>query len=193
MQIRENKLLNKASIMTKQSDNVVSFYDTKFGELNIAIGKNGKPMYCLSDVCRDIRLLKREGEEIVKKCGCKVATYFVKCTKTVTSREFVDESGFLSLVVESRKNNADAFRKWGLGVALQAQRSALEIRMPDSGYYPSISEYFKDYVPASEFLPIIDALLISFKKDEHKATSDPQFVLSVVGTFRETLAASIKS
>lgn len=178
--------------MTNQSSNVVSYYDTKFGELNVAIGDNGKPMYCLNDVCRDIKLFMREGEQIVKKSGCKVNNYFVKRTKCVVSRVFVDESGFLSLVVESRKNNADSFRKWGLSLGATAQRNAIGARMLDDGYYPSIAEYFKDYVPASEFIPILDALVLSFKKDKQKSTSNPQFVLFVVGTFRETLEASIR-
>lgn len=53
--------------MVKQSEQVQKFYDARFGELNIVINGEGEKMYCLTDICQILELLKREGDRIVKQ------------------------------------------------------------------------------------------------------------------------------
>ena len=109
--------------MVKQSEQVQKFYDVKFGELNIEVTESGEKMYCLMDICSILELLKREGDRIVKLSNCKTQQFFVKRVKQIVSRVFVDESGLISLCTESRKNKADKFRLWAVGLAGKLNRS----------------------------------------------------------------------
>lgn len=203
--------------MVKSSENVRKFYDVRFGELNIAIGEHGERMYCLVDICRILKLLKREGNAIVKKCSCNVAEYLVKRTHTVVSRLFVDESGLVTLATESRKNNADNFRKWAITngkrmFGLTGYRPAGEVNtpavqapaavetgasVPDGfGDVPTIYEYFKDYVPLDYFIPLLSDTLKDYleksKNDMELKMKLVEHRVSVLNTFNVTLIENMK-
>lgn len=194
--------------MVKPSENVRKFYDVRFGELNIAVNGGGR-MYCLMDICRILNLLKREGDKIVKSCGCKTRDYFVKRTKTVVSRLFVDESGLVSLATESRKNNADKFRVWAEGLVkvpvlplfpaggiAKGGLDSKAVGEDDVDDYPTVGQYFKNYVPLDYFIPLLsdtlkDYLEISKNEPDYKKRSIEHRV-SVLNTFNVTLIANMK-
>lgn len=206
--------------MVKSSENVRKFYDVRFGELNIAIGEHGERMYCLIDICRILKLLKREGNAIVKNCSCNVAEYLVKRTRTVVSRLFVDESGLVTLATESRKNNADNFRKWAItngkrmfgltgykpvvdvggSVATAApvvDGEGAEVGAPGGlNDVPTVYEYFKDYVPLDYFIPLLsDTLKDYLEKSKNDMDLKKKLVehrVSVLNTFNVTLIENMK-
>lgn len=194
--------------MLKASDNVKKFYDVRFGELNIAVSMEGR-MYCLMDICRILNLLKREGDKIVKSCGCKTREYFVKRTKTVVSRLFVDESGLVSLVTESRKNNADRFRIWAEGLVRmpiipQIRQGEIQRMASSNGVaeedklddYPTVEQYFKTYVPLDYFIPLLsDTLKDYMERSKGRPEYERRMVehrVSVLNTFNVTLIANMK-
>jgi len=160
--------------MVKQSPEVRKFYDGRFGELNIAVDKEHGKMFCLTDVCRGLDLLKREGMKIVRKSECATKEFFVKRTKVVTGHEFVDSDGFLSLIAESRKNKADGYRKWVLSLPVtwkvpenpKEQKPSkatiqVETKVPqeEDDPYPTLEEFFDTYVPLDEFIPLLSDVL----------------------------------
>ena len=91
----------------------VSLYSSKeFGELHATVTSQGKVFYCTSDLCRCLNLLIREGEKIIKASKCATKEYLVKKAKKTISYIFIDYDGLLSLLIESRKTKANAYRKW---------------------------------------------------------------------------------
>lgn len=202
--------------MVKHSNEVSKFYDTRFGELNIAINSDGEPMFCLTDVCRNLELLKREGDRIVKSSHCKKQEFFVKRLKQIVSRLFVDESGFLTLVTESRKNKADKYRIWAVSQAngiirkIKAKQRAANIRRGEDGKfqkqiadigkdiegpYPTLDEYLKEYVPVDYLIPLISDTLKDYiysvvpRNEEHRKQIEHR--VSVLNTLNLTLIGNL--
>lgn len=205
--------------MVKQSNEVKKFYDIRFGELNIAISDDGQPMFCLTDVCRGLELLKREGDRIVKQSNCQKREFFVKRIKQIVSRTFVDESGFLTLVTESRKNKADRYRIWAIDLArgmerktTAQKREATKKRNVDGkfqkmdedtsnedteGPFPTLEEYFKDYVPVDYLIPLLSATLKDYamncrcESEEHRKEIEHR--CSVLNTLNLTLIGNLEA
>lgn len=204
--------------MVKQSSEVSKFYDTRFGELNIAINSDGLPMFCLTDVCRGLELLKREGDRIMKHSICRKQDFFVKRVKQVVGLQFVDESGFLTLVTESRKNKADKYRIWAVGLAngilnsrKRKQRAAaierdkngrfmkkaVEISCDIEGPYPTLEEYLKDYVPVEYLIPLLSDTLKDYinsvvpRDEEHRKQIEHR--VQVLNTLNLTLIGNMRT
>lgn len=202
--------------MVKQSNEVKKFYDKRFGELNIATSEDGLPMFCLMDVCRGLELLKKEGDRIVRQSKCQQQEYFVKRVKQIVSRVFVDESGFLTLVTESRKNKADRYRIWAISQARSMTRSVkarkraenikrgadgkfrkdiTELANDDGGPYPTLEEYFKEYVPVDYLIPLLSATLKDYatncrcESEEHRKEKEHR--ISVLNTLNLTLIGNL--
>ena len=203
--------------MVKQSEQVQKFYDVRFGELNIVVNGEGEKMYCLTDICRILELMKREGDRIVKQSKCHVQEFFVKRIKQIVSREFVDESGLISLVTESRKNKADKFRIWAIGLGAKVSKSVIarkRVSMIPRGEngkwmkreeknvgcdeegcpYPTLEEYFKEFVPLDYLIPMISETMKDYLKLVQKEPEDHKKIVehrcSVLNTLNLTLIAN---
>lgn len=203
--------------MVKQSEQVQKFYDARFGELNIALNGEGEKMYCLTDICQILELLKREGDRIVKQSKCYTQEFFVKRIKQIVSREFVDESGLISLVTESRKNKADKFRMWAIGLGVKVSKSAIarkrvsdlprgengkwmkkeeqKVGCDEEGYpYPTLEEYFKDFVPLDYLIPMISETMKDYlklvQKEPESHKREVEHRCSVLNTLNLTLIAN---
>lgn len=139
----------------------ISLYTSKeFGELHATISPQGKVFYCVSDLCRCLNLLIREGEQIVKASKCSTKEFLVKKTKKTISYIFVDYDGLLSLLIESRKTKANAYRKW-IESTIGKPKKTKAITLPqqeepqpinkmlkgDDGEYPTLDRYFREFVP----------------------------------------------
>ena len=204
--------------MVKQSSEVSKFYDCKFGELNIAINSEGEAMFCLTDVCRGLDLLKREGDRLMKQSDCQKQEFLVKRIRQVVGLQFVDESGFLTLVTESRKNKADKYRIWALGLANRIirrkknrervatmsrdesgkfRRTSTDISKGMEGPYPTLEEYLTDYVPIDYLIPLLSDTLKDYlnsvmpRDEEHKKLIEHR--VSVLNTLNLTLIGNMKT
>lgn len=186
----------------------ISLYTSKeFGELHATISPQGKVYYCATDLCRNLNLLIREGEKIIKTSKCSTKEFLVKKTKKTISYVFVDYDGLISLLIESRKTKANAYRKWiehaigkpqkkkGITQAQQEQLQPINGMVKgDDGDYPTLDKYFREYVPSSY---LIDTLFDTMKdyllKAEQSNCSNMDEVLhriEILHTFNSTLIAN---
>lgn len=86
------------------------FSNQDFGEIRTVTGANGEPLFCLSDVCKTMGLrvndtAKRLGDDpvtigVIDKLGRTQKAYFI------------NEDGLYDVILDSRKPEAKAFRKW---------------------------------------------------------------------------------
>ena len=91
--------------------NIKIFTNPDFGQIRTTRDENGEPLFCLTDLCKVLELrapdVKRRLDDAV------VSTHTVKDSlgrKNLLS--FVNEDGFYDTVLDSRKPEAKAFRKW---------------------------------------------------------------------------------
>ena len=146
----------------------------EFGELHTATF-GGKTWYCVSDVCRCLGLLIREGEDILNRNSHVRNEFIFRRKKIAMSYVFTDTDGLLSLIIESRKNKANPFRRWIEREICQPQKDVAvslpvtttqegipqtaKLLPPPEHEHPTLKEYFTDYVPATEFCQIILQLI----------------------------------
>lgn len=193
--------------MVRTSENVKKFHEVPYGELHIGINEKGQPMFCINDVCRGLELYKREADRIVSDKRYEKREYLVRPLKNVMCRVFVDENAFLSLVTESRKNQADAYRRWAMDCAHTLMRErGVEVTTPattipeciaDEGPYPTLEEYFRDYVPVDYFIPLLSATLKDYVDSMRGKTTqqrkEVEHRVSVLNTFNMTLIGNMSA
>jgi prophage antirepressor-like protein len=86
------------------------FQNPQFGDIRTA-GTPDKPMFCLADVCKALGL---DSSQVIKRLDDGVVT--IHPTKDSLGRtqkaSFVNEDGLYDVILDSRKPEAKAFRKW---------------------------------------------------------------------------------
>lgn len=122
------------------------FVSDTFGELH-TVYTDGKLWYCVSDICRSLELLLKEGERVVNQYGNSTIDLLVKRHKRTANEIFTDYDGFITIIIESRKAKANLYRKWAESIL--PTKNPTPAIAPEN--YPSLDEYFTQYVPASEF------------------------------------------
>lgn len=153
----------------------------EFGELHYAID-NGRCWYCVSDICRSLRIMVREAEEIISRNNHETREFFFRRKKITMGYSFVDTSGLLSLIIESRKTKANAYRMWvekevhpmvPQSPTIQTAETTmvptvvkqLKSLAPEpwdmEGEHPTIDEYFHRYVPADTFCAVLLQLCLT--------------------------------
>lgn len=85
------------------------FENPEFGQVRILL-ENGEPLFCLADVCNILELrvtdVKNRLEEEV------VSIYPLSTNGGIQQVTFVNEEGFYSVVLGSRKESVKPFKKW---------------------------------------------------------------------------------
>ncbi len=122
------------------------FRSDTFGELHVTF--DTQLWYCLTDICRSLELLIKEGERIIRHNGSTTKEFLVKKMKRTAGEIFVNYDGLLSLIIESKKTMANPYRKW-VSHILPTKSDVAPAIVPDC--YPTLDEYFTLYVPAPEF------------------------------------------
>lgn len=86
------------------------FNHPHFGEIRTA-GTPDEPLFCLADVCKALEL---DSSQVMKRLGDGVVT--IHPTKDSLGRtqnaNFVNEDGLYDVILDSRKKEAKAFRRW---------------------------------------------------------------------------------
>lgn len=85
------------------------FNSPQFGEVRTA-GTSDNPMFCLSDLCRCLGLSAKGVNQRLDK-GV-ISTYPLKTAGGTQQALFVNEDGLYDVILDSRKPEAKAFRKW---------------------------------------------------------------------------------
>lgn len=96
---------------------ITIFQNPDFGQIRITRDAQGEPLFCLPDVCKILELrapdVKRRLDDAV------VSTHTVKDSIGRNNlMTFVNEDGLYDAILDSRKPEARAFRKWVTSVVL---------------------------------------------------------------------------
>ena len=110
------------------------FNNSEFGSVRIIVKENGEPLFCLRDIC-DILEVGKTSEVKERLDEADVVTIAVSSESsngTVQNRDtmFVNESGLYDVILDSRKPNARAFRKWVTSEVLPSIRKTGSYSVP---------------------------------------------------------------
>ena len=94
-----------------QEPSMKKFYSSEFGFLH-ACKKDGCLWYNLTDICNTLSMKLREAEIIVKATKGKIKEMNVRRQKITSCNRFVDQDGLLTILIDSRKNQSNGFRRW---------------------------------------------------------------------------------
>ena len=86
------------------------FKSPLFGQVRIVNDVSNEPLFCLGDVCRALGL--RTGDVRIRLDKGVVSTQPLATTGGVQKATFVNEDGLYDVILDSRKPQAKAFRKW---------------------------------------------------------------------------------
>ena len=89
--------------------NIQIFNSPQFGEVRTA-GTSENPLFCLSDLCRCLGLsAKGVNQRLAKDV---ISNYPLETPGGIQQALFVNEDGMYDVILDSRKPQAKAFRKW---------------------------------------------------------------------------------
>lgn len=97
------------------------FENAQFGQVRTTISASGEPLFCLKDVCEVLGLTaKGVGQRLTDEV---ISNYPISDTLGRTQMaNFVNEDGLYDVILDSRKPEAKAFRKWVTSEVLPAIR-----------------------------------------------------------------------
>ena len=92
-------------------DNQIQVFNSpQFGDVRIVLGEDNEPHFCLKDVCESLALLsKKVTQRLSKEVLSKYPLETEGGNQVFT---FVTEDGLYDVILDSRKPEAKAFRKW---------------------------------------------------------------------------------
>ena len=92
-------------------ENKISIFENPdFGRVRAMKDENGEPWFCLKDVCEALELSPRAVKQRLSKDVC--STYPLSTSGGNQQFVFVNECGLYDVILDSRKPEAKAFRKW---------------------------------------------------------------------------------
>ena len=86
------------------------FYNPLFGEIRTA-GTADNPLFCLADVCKALNLSQGHVRERLND-GVVSTEPITDSLGRTQQANFVNEDGLYDVILDSRKPEAKAFRKW---------------------------------------------------------------------------------
>ena len=88
-----------------------TFTNEQFGNVRTVMTEDNEPLFCLSDICK---ILKLDASQVMKRIDDGVVSIHpIKDSLNRTRQaNFVKEDGLYDTILESRKPEAKAFRKW---------------------------------------------------------------------------------
>ena len=99
---------------------ITLFQNPQFGEVRVS-EVNNEPIFCLSDVCK---ILDLQGSAVLRRLSDDVISNhpIIDNLGRTQTANFVNEDGLYDVILDSRKPEAKAFRKWITGEVLPAIR-----------------------------------------------------------------------
>lgn len=97
-------------------DNIRIFQNEQFGQVRIAMNEKGEPLFCLADVCKSVELTNpssvksRLDKEDVQLIDFHALNYTEGIGNTLAN--FITESGFYDVLLQSSSKKVKPFRKW---------------------------------------------------------------------------------
>lgn len=94
-----------------QEPGMKKFFSSEFGFLH-AIEADGRLWFNMTDLCNALRMALRDAKNECELANCEVREYNVRRAKFTSCNCYVDEDGMHTIIVESRKTRANAYRQW---------------------------------------------------------------------------------
>lgn len=94
-----------------QEPGMKKFFSSEFGFLHALIS-DGKLWFNMTDLCNALRMALRDAKNECDLANCEVREYNVRRAKFTSCNCYVDEDGMHTIIVESRKTRANAYRQW---------------------------------------------------------------------------------
>lgn len=94
-----------------QEPGMKKFFSSEFGFLH-ALVSDGKLWFNMTDLCNALRMALRDAKNECELANCEVREYNVRRAKFTSCNCYVDEDGMHTIIVESRKTRANAYRQW---------------------------------------------------------------------------------
>ena len=97
-------------------NNIKIFQNEQFGQVRIAMNEAGGPLFCLADVCKSVELTNpssvksRLDAEDVQLIDLHALNYTEGIGNTIAN--FITESGFYDVLLQSSSKKVKPFRKW---------------------------------------------------------------------------------
>ena len=96
------------------------FENPEFGQVRIVLDNENEPLFCLNDVCK---ILELQASAVLRRLDKDVISSHTLMTNGGNQQfTFVNEEGFYSVVLGSRKENVKPFKKWVTGEVLPSIR-----------------------------------------------------------------------
>ena len=132
------------------------FNNPQFGEIRTT-GTSEQPLFCLADLCRVLDLKTKFVNQRLEK-GV-VSNHPLETNGGIQQALFVNEDGLYDVILDSRKPEAKAFRKWVTSEVLPAIRKS-------GGYMVSTPEETPEEIMARALLVANDTIERNKKKLE---------------------------
>lgn len=94
-----------------QEPGMKKFFSSEFGFLHALIS-DGRLWFNMTDLCNALRMALRDAKNECELANCEVREYNVRRAKFTSCNCYVDEDGMHTIIVESRKTRANAYRQW---------------------------------------------------------------------------------
>lgn len=94
-----------------QEPGMKKFFSSEFGFLH-ALVADGRLWFNMTDLCSALRMALRDAKNECDLANCEVREYNVRRAKFTSCNCYVDEDGMHTIIVESRKTRANAYRQW---------------------------------------------------------------------------------
>ncbi len=152
-------------------NNIRIFQNDQFGQVRIAMNENGESLFCLADVCKSVELTNpssvksRLDEEDVQLIDLHALNYSEGIGNTLAN--FITESGFYDVLLQSSSKKVKPFRKWVTSEVLPSIRKT-------GGYMISKPEDTPEELMARALLVAQDALR---RREERIANLEQQAAL----------------
>lgn len=115
---------------------ITIFNNQQFGDIRTA-GTADNPLFCLADVCKALNLSQGHVRERLND-GVVSTEPITDSLGRKQQANFVNEDGLYDVILDSRKPEAKAFRKWVTSEVLPSIRKTGSYSLP-SGYLPNFS------------------------------------------------------
>lgn len=104
------------------------FKNDMFGEIRVA-GTSEQPLFCLADICKVLGL---DSSQVIKRLEDEVVTIhpIIDSLGREQKANFINEDGLYDVILDSRKPQAKAFRKWVTSEVLPSIRKTGQYSMP---------------------------------------------------------------
>ena len=181
--------------------NLQLFTHPVFGDIRTA-GTSENPLFCLPDLCR---ILSLDASQVMKRLEDGVVTIHPTSDRLGRKQQanFVNEDGLYDVILDSRKPEAKAFRKWVTSEVLPAIRQhgaymtdkVIERTLSDPDYMIEILTKMKDERKAREEAEERNAYLRTVNENQQRQIEESKpkvvFADSILGSKSSILVGQL--